>query len=123
MLSWFREWVRPIAGVSLVSLVTLTISTALPHADDCHGAECGAVALHDPSGHVVERSKQAGEHPNHCVVCHWTRSVRPAPETTGLLVPVDAEDARITVDVFSLPSQTALLRPSLRAPPASPGIA
>jgi hypothetical protein len=120
MLSWFRQWGRPIASAALVSLVTLTISTALPHADDCHGAECGAVALHDPSGHNVERSKQAGDQPNHCVVCHWTRSVRPAPETTGLLVPVDVEDARITIDVLSLPSQTSLLRPSLRAPPASP---
>jgi hypothetical protein len=102
-----------------VSLITLTISSAAPHADDCHGAECGAVALHDPSGHSVGRSKDTGEHPNHCVACHWTRSVRPAPETTPLSAPLVAEDARIATDVFTLPSQTSRLGPSLRAPPAS----
>jgi hypothetical protein len=122
MLSWFREWSRPIASVALVSLVVLTISLAVPHADDCHGAECGAVALHDPSGHSIGRSDESSDQPNHCVACHFTRSARPAPETTGLLVPVDAEDARITIDVFSLPSQTSLLRPSLRAPPVSPSL-
>jgi hypothetical protein len=123
MLSWFREWCRPIASVALVSLVTLTISSAVPHADDCHGAECAAVALHDPSGHSIGRSEEPGEQPHHCVVCHWTRSVRPAPETTDLFAPVVAEDARIAIDVFSLPSQTSLLRPSLRAPPVSPSLA
>jgi hypothetical protein len=106
-----------------VSLVTLTISSAVPHADDCHGAECAAVARHDPSGHTVGRFEQTGEHPNHCVACHWTRSVRPAPETTQVPAPVVAEDGRIALDAFSLPAQTSLLRPSLRAPPVSPDLA
>ena len=123
MLAWFRARCRGIASAALVSLVTLTISLALPHADDCHGAECEAVALHDPSGHSVGRSQQADEHPNHCIACHWTRSVRPAPETTQLLAPVAAEDSRIALDAFSLSSQTSLLRPSLRAPPAAPNLA
>jgi hypothetical protein len=123
MLAWFRARCRGIASAALVSLVTLTISSAVPHAVDCHGAECDAVALHDPSGHSVGRSEQSGEHPNHCVACHWTRSVRPAPETTQLLAPVVAEDGRIALDAFRLPAQASLLRPSLRAPPASPDLA
>ena len=123
MLSWFREVCRPIASVALVSLVTFAISSAVPHTDDCHGDECAAVALHDASSHSIGRSDESGEHPNHCVACHLSRSVRPAPEAMPLLVPVTTEDRRIAIDVFSLPSQAALLRPSLRAPPVSPSLA
>jgi hypothetical protein len=122
MLSWFREVGRPIASVALVSLVTFAISSAIPHADDCHGDECAAVTLHDPSSHSIGRSESSSEHPNHCVACHLSRSVRPAHEAAPLLVPVATEDVRITVDVVSLPSQDALLRPSLRAPPVSPSL-
>jgi hypothetical protein len=123
MLSWFRGWCRGIASVALVSLVTLTISSALPHADDCHGAECAAVALHDASDHSIGRTHGVSEHEHHCIACHLTRSVRPAPETTQLFAPVAAKDDRIALDVFTLPSQTSLLRPSLRAPPASRSLA
>ena len=122
MLSWFREMCRPIASLALVSLVTFAITSAVPHTDDCHGDEC-AVTLHDASSHSVGRSETSSEQPNHCVACHLSRSVRPAPDATPLTVPVAAEDARIAVDVFSLPSQVSLLRPSLRAPPASPTLA
>jgi hypothetical protein len=123
MLSWFREWGRPIASAALVSLVTLTISSALPHVDDCHGAECVAITLHDPSDHSIGRSQETGEHEHHCIACHLTRSVRPAPETAQLFAPVVAEDARLALDLVSFASQTSLLRPSLRAPPVSPRFA
>jgi hypothetical protein len=123
MLSWFREWSRPIASAALLSLVTLTLSSAVPHSDDCHGAECGPIALHDPSDHSVSRSQESSGQPDHCLVCHWTRSARPTPEAQHLFAPTVAEDVRVAIDVVNLPSQSSLAQPSLRAPPAAPVLA
>jgi hypothetical protein len=124
MLSWFREWARSVASAALVSLVTLTISSAAPHQDDCHDAECGSVVLHDPSGHIVGRPAGSSDHPIHCVLCHWTRLIRPTPETAPpLLAPVVEEEIQGSLDVFRVRSQTSLARPSLRGPPASPSFA
>ena len=123
MLSWFREWSRSIASAALVSLVTLTISSAAPHQNDCHDAECGSAVPHDPSGHSVNRPQESAGQPIHCVLCHWTRSVRPTPEIAPLFSPAVVEDVRIAADVFNARSQTSLARPSLRGPPASPNLA
>jgi hypothetical protein len=123
MLSWFRRWSRSIASAALVSLAALTLSSAAPHADDCHDAECGLAAPHHPSSHSVGRPQESSDHPIHCVLCHLTRSVRPATETAPLFAPVDAEDVRLSVDVFSALSQASFAQPSLRAPPASPSLA
>jgi len=123
MLSWFREWSRSISSAALVSLVTLTLSSAAPHKDDCHDNECGVAAPHDPTGHRVSRPQESAGQPIHCVFCHWTRSVRPTPETVSLFAPAVAEEIQRSPDVFSVRSQTSLARPSLRAPPASPSFA
>jgi hypothetical protein len=124
MLSWFRGWSRSIASAALVSLVTLTISSAVPHPDDCHEADCDLVVLHDPSGHSIDRpEKSSSGQPIHCVLCHWTRLVRPTPETAPFFAPAVAEDVRASIDVFSAHSHTSLARPSLRAPPSSPSFA
>jgi hypothetical protein len=119
MLSWFRDWSRSIASAALISLVTLTISSAAPHPDDCHDVECGPVVPHDPSGHTISRPQESSGQPIHCVLCHWTRSVRPTPETTPFFAPVLADNVHISSEVFRAPSQTALSQPSLRGPPAS----
>jgi hypothetical protein len=119
MLSWFRSQSRGIASAALAALVALTLSSAAPHSDDCHGAECGAIVPHDASSHGVGRPEQSTDLPIHCVLCHITRSVRPTPETAQLLAPSLTGDVSATLDVFSSPSQTALAQPSLRGPPAS----
>jgi hypothetical protein len=123
MLRWFRAWSRLVSSAALVSLVTLTLWSSAPHPDDCHDRECGPVALHDPSGHSVSRPAHANGEPIHCVLCHWTRSLRPAPGTVPLVTPAGAEDVQASIDVFGAPSQTSLAQPSLRAPPASPALA
>ena len=113
MLSWFREWSRSIASAALASLLTLTISSAAPHQDDCHDVECGPVTPHDPSGHSVGRPQESSGQPIHCVLCHWTRLIRPTPETTPpLFAPVVEEEIQGSLDVFSACSQTSLARPS-----------
>jgi hypothetical protein len=117
MLSWFRQRSRSIAGAALLALVTLTISSAVPHSDDCHDAECALTLPHDPNGHSIGRSQESSGQPIHCVLCHWTRSVRLAPETAQFVAPTFSEDVRVSIDVFTTPSQTALAQPALRGPP------
>ena len=116
MLSWFRERSRSIASAALFALVTLTISSAAPHPDDCHDADCALTLPHDPSGHSIGRSQESSEQPIHCVLCHWTRSVRPTPGTAPLFAPLLAENANGVLDVFSTPAQTFLAQPALRGP-------
>ena len=122
MLSWFRERSRSIASAALLALVTLTISSAAPHPDDCHDTECGFTLPHDPSSHSVSRPQGSSEQPIHCVLCHWTRSVRPTPETAISIALSFAEGVRASIDVFNAPSQTFLAQPALRGPPVTPGL-
>lgn len=123
MLSWFRVRSRSIASAALLALATLTISSAAPHPDDCHDAECGVSLPHDPNGHSVGRPQESSGQPFHCVLCHWTRSVRPTPETTPLFEPALAEDVRVSIDAFIALSQNFLTQPSLRGPPTTPALA
>ena len=123
MLSWFRGRARSISSAALISLITLTVWSAAPHPDDCHDAECGPVAPHDPSGHRVGREQKPGGQPLHCVLCHWTRIVRPTPETALHLSPAVGEVVRIHLVVFRAPSQFSSAQPPLRAPPALPVVA
>ena len=75
-LDRLRRWSRAIAVVLLVAAIRL------PHAavDD---AACLPVAIpsygdHDESQHGLQPGSQA--EPEHCAVCHWTRSLR-SPRT------------------------------------------
>jgi hypothetical protein len=105
--------------MALVSLVTLTVWSVAPHPADCHDADCGVVAPHDPSGHSIGRELQSSQQPIHCVLCHWTRFFRPSTETARLFVPVVEDDVRVHVVVFRTLQQFAAAQPPLRAPPAS----
>ena len=117
MLSWFRVWARSISGVALASLLALTVSSAVPHADEGHDADCGIVAVHDPSGHSIGREQSAPEHPLHCVLCHSTRSVRPSTETPHANAPAVEEDVRVHLDDFRAAQHFASAQPPLRGPP------
>jgi len=64
MLSWFREWSRSIASAALLSLVTLTISSAAPHQDDCYDADCAQALPHDPSRHSLSRPRHPAVSPS-----------------------------------------------------------
>jgi hypothetical protein len=119
MLSWFRERSRSIACAALLALLTLTISSAAPHPDDCHDADCGLALPHDPSGHSIDKPQESSGQPIHCVLCHWTRSVRPTPETAPFFAPALAENVKGVIDVFITPSQIFLAQPALRGPPAT----
>lgn len=120
MLQWFRAHARSIAAPALLSLLTLTVWSATPHADDCHETICASVVVpHDVSQHSVGRDTADTERPLHCVLCHWTRIVRPTATVAHHLAPVVERKDRILVDSISAPEAILAAQPPLRAPPAS----
>ena len=124
MLSWVRAQSRVVAAITLVSLTTLTIWSAAPHGDACHDQECASfVPPHNESAHRLGRESAPDTHPLHCVLCHWTRIVRP-PASTSLHIEVVVAAGINVHEVPSVAAQAACAaRPPLRAPPASPALA
>jgi hypothetical protein len=123
MLQWFRSRARVHAAAALVSLEALTLGSAAPHADDCHDAVCPSFTVpHDPSAHSIESATTHTDRPLHCVLCHWTRVVRPSTETAQHMAPCVASDVRPCVEIFSAPQFVSAAQPPLRAPPSSPSL-
>jgi hypothetical protein len=123
MLSWFRARIRSISAAAFVSVVALTLSSSAPHEDDCHGPGCGVSLPHDPSGHAVGRDSGSTDHPLHCVLCHWTRVVRPPADSAQPLSSTVEVAPRTFVDIQRAPQHVPTAQPPLRAPPASPSLA
>ena len=122
MLQWFRTRSRSVGATALLSLVTLTIWSALPHQDDCHDAICAVVVPHDPSAHSIGRAAANADRPLHCVLCHWTRIVRPSANTAHHIAPAVERNARFFITVVSAPQAIVAAQPPLRAPPSSPAL-
>jgi hypothetical protein len=120
MLQWFRARARSIAATALLSLTTLLAGSAMPHPDDCHDAICAPVAPHDPSAHSIGRDTSTTERPLHCVLCHWTRIVRPSNDAAHPIAPVVERNVRFLVDLVAPPQAFVAAQPPLRAPPSSP---
>jgi len=122
MLSWFRFRAPGIAATLLVSLAGLVASTASPHEDDCHGAECSAIFVeHDAAAHrVAAPSTNVDTHPLHCLVCHWARSFRPPIATAFDVAPVVLAGIRVQFDFIAIARNAQVAQPSPRSPPSSP---
>lgn len=121
MLRWFRARARSVGTTALLSLVTLSVWSAMPHRDDCHDAICAVVVPHDPSAHSVGRADTShGDRPLHCVLCHWTRIARPSASIAYHLAPAVDQAVRVPVDLVFAPETFLAAQPPLRAPPASP---
>jgi hypothetical protein len=122
MLQWFRARARSMAATALISLATLSVWPAAPHQDDCHEAICASVVLpHDTSAHSVGRDTSTTDRPLHCVLCHWTRNVRPSA-TVAHLGPAVDRTVRFLGDLVRAPQIFVAAQPPLRAPPSSPSL-
>ena len=123
MLQWFRARARSVAATALLSLVTLTVWSAMPHQDDCHDAICAVVVPHDASAHSVSGDDPSNhDRPLHCVLCHWTRIVRPFATVAFHLTPAVDRTVGFLVDIVRAPEAFLAAQPPLRAPPSSPAL-
>jgi hypothetical protein len=125
MLRWFHQRSRSFAATVLLSILAMSASVVTPHADDCHDATCGnAFVLHDASAHRIRAASATDDgHPQHCAVCHFSRSFRPRPQATSLPVPLLEAGVCVHIEVFTAARTAPVAQPPLRSPPASPGLA
>jgi hypothetical protein len=117
-LAWFRARLGPIAIAALVSLAGLTsLSAAVHDAGECHDECAAGVLRHDPWSHAIGSATADAEHPLHCVLCHWTRTVRPSAETVHVVARPLAQNVRSVSDVLIAPLRALAAQPPLRSPP------
>lgn len=121
MLHLFRTRLRPIAIVALLSLAGLGgLSPAMHDIAGCHEPECfTALARHDPSSHAIRPAQAEAEHALHCVLCQWTRTLRPSIETVYAISRPAVRDVRVPADAADILRQVLEAQPSLRSPPTS----
>jgi hypothetical protein len=117
MLGWFRRQARSVSSAALVSLAALTICSATPHRDDCHGAECDHALPHDPSQHAVERAAESGEQPLHCVLCHASRLAR-VSEPAYAFAQATGQSFRAWHPASNARTHVFSTQPPLRGPPS-----
>ena len=106
--------------MSLALLVSIT-TLGLPHAmGPDHDADCAIVIVaHDASAHQIHTNgPDDGEHPVHCLACHWARAFRPRTETVFLPVPASGTGVPLLVTAVAVASVTTAAQPPLRSPPA-----
>jgi hypothetical protein len=121
MLAWYRARARALAGLLLVSLVTLGGASVARHDDDCHDAICvTSDVAHDPAAHSFRAAVTHDGHQLHCIVCHWIRGFKPVLEPTRFLAPSVPDDVLVHVEFFSTPATFPAAQPPLRSPPVSP---
>ena len=119
MLQWFRARARLVAAATLVSLTTLGGLSSATHGGDCHDDDCVVSLLpHDPSTHGVGTTEDAAGHPLHCILCHWTRSIRPSTETVHQIARPITTDVGPSTDVPAALSPVQAAQPPLRSPPS-----
>jgi len=119
MLAWVRARLRPVAASLLATLVVVGGVSSAGHGGDCHGSECGTWSgPHDPSAHTIRSASPDASHPLHCVLCHWTRLVRPSIEAVHHLARPITDDVRPHAEVLGALSLVQAAQPPLRSPPA-----
>ena len=118
MLAWVRSRLRPIAIVVLAATIGVGGASSIGHRSDCHGDECGMAAFpHDPSAHSIRGGGTDASHSLHCVLCHWTRSIRPSTEPVHQLAQLVADDVLFHTDIVGTLSPVQASQPPLRSPP------
>jgi hypothetical protein len=117
MLGCFRAANRTVAAVVLVLLSVATVANHGVGSHDDHGT---AFVVHDASAHAfTDGSAPPGGEALHCVLCHLTRTVRPAVEVAHHA----PAHAGLTLSVrwpgLVVPSVFPAAEPPLRSPPVS----
>jgi hypothetical protein len=114
MLRWFRTRGRLFAAAVLVSFVALGGISSASHSTECHDSECGLAQAHDPNGHRVQAPAQDAGHALHCILCHWTRSIRPSTATGHHLARPVTDEVQLHQEVLGHLSPVQAAQPPLR---------
>jgi hypothetical protein len=118
MLEWFRARARAVAVATLLSLAGMGGLSSSAHPADCHDDDCAVTLLnHDPSSHSVGSGSSDSTHPVHCILCHWTCSIRPSTEPAHLLARPVTRNVLLQPEVLGAPSPVRAAQPPLRSPP------
>jgi hypothetical protein len=116
MFRWLRAraaWVAPAVLVALLAL-------ALPHGGGAHHDADGALGVavaHDASAHAIGRGAQSDERPEHCAICHWSRTFHSLTKVRVLAVSMVEARKPVRPDVHTAAGRTIAAQPPLRAPP------
>ena len=120
MLAWFRARGRSLAVATFVLLSAAVAANAAVHGIGEHDRHGAALVVHDASAHAFTggSAEPQGE-TLHCVLCHLTRTVRPAVKvgnqapTYGDLTLPPRRPGLVVPAVFPA------AEPPLRSPPIS----
>ncbi len=115
---WFR--VRPRWVTTLLVLALAAVQ--MPHLAAAHHDEHGTVIVsHDASAHRVGGSGVGqSDRQEHCLACHWGRSLRLGLESSVPKAPaIEPADVRVS-DQPSVSGRAPVAQPSLRSPPFLP---
>jgi hypothetical protein len=112
-LAWLRPSSRVIAAVLL-----LTSLWQLPHrAQDDEICVPAAAEAHDESKHVFT-NVGAADHQDHCAICHWLRSLKPAFSSGHAVAAPTNPGRRLTASTFGVLRDPGADRLPARAPPS-----
>jgi len=129
MLEWIRTRSARVAAALLLSLLTASLSQAMPaHADTGHDDHALAIGRstvpHSESDHELRANVPSdAAHPLHCLVCHWARAFRPLASPSAEIAPTVEARYHVRRAVVPAPRSVAPPQLSLRSPPASPSVA
>ena len=112
MVLLLRGYARTVAAV----LVLLSL-WSLPHRSQPDICVPAGIEEHDEAKHVYTAPSQAA-HEDHCAVCHWMRSLKPAFSSRPYTATGSDRSAAVYVRVFDTRRQSALREIPPRAPPA-----
>ena len=106
-----------VGGVLAYGLLGHTLAAEYSHADAASHSELIAVA-HDAHAHRIGAATQSAAHAHeHCYVCHWVRSFRPAEQSHR--VGADRLSAgRLDLGFSTLPNHPVVSQLPARSPPA-----
>jgi hypothetical protein len=118
MLHWFRAHLRPFALAALVSLAGLaSLSSVVHDSAECHDECAAGVVAHDPWSHAIGSTTAGAEQALHCILCHWTRTVRPSTEAAHEVARPVTCNLRSIPDSLVSPLRVLQAQPPLRSPP------
>lgn len=105
-------------GARTVSAVLVVLSLwSLPHRSQPDICLPAGLEEHDESKHVYTAASQAA-HEDHCAVCHWMRSLKPAFTSSPYAAATSDSSSAVTLQARRSQRPSALRQLPPRAPPA-----